>query len=202
MRSTAPRMHVVKKEDKEAKVREFIRREMAAAIADGGALGPYLLMALSENSPVARALAGLAGELESAGIAVRAVFAESSTATETVTEVAKGLERVAIARQAADPRLLDAHEQLILSDTSVWTGDCMRRDPSKRDAYESHANGTPETVVWAKRSFDQFWSKAKPIRLGMPHTTAPAGASEVVPGEGGLAVNGGDFTPAVGATRH
>jgi hypothetical protein len=197
MRSNAPRMHVVKKEDKETKVREFVRLDMAQSVSKG----PYLLMALSEDSPVARALASLAGELEAAGIAVRAVFAETNVNGLATTELAAGLERVAIARHASDVRLLDAHEQLILSDTSVWTGDCMRRNPSTRDAYESYATESAETVVWAKRSFDQFWSKAKQVRLGKP-AEAAAGASEVVPGEGALAPTGGDFTPAVGATRH
>jgi hypothetical protein len=202
MRSNAPRMHVVKKEDKEAKVRDFIRQEMVAATARGGVAGPFCLMALSEDSPVARALASLAGDLQTAGISVRAVFAETGVNASSTMEAAKGLERVAIARRAPDARLLDAHEQLILSDTSVWVGDCMRRDPSKRDAYETHANDSAETVVWAKRSFEQFWSKGKPVRLGAPVTTMPVGASEVVPGEGSLATAGGDFTPAVGATRH
>jgi hypothetical protein len=197
MRFTAPRMHVVKKEDKEAKARDFIRE----ALAVPGSKGPFMLMALSEESPVARALASMAGELEQAGVSVRAVFAEASANSAMTSEAALGLERIAIVRRASDARLLDAHEQLILSATTVWTGDCMRRNPSTRDAYETFALDHADMVVWGLRAFNQFWSKAKPLRLGKP---APAqGASEVVPGEGALAAaTGGDFTPAVGATRH
>ncbi len=37
-------------------------------------------------------------------------------------------------RVANDRRLFDAHEQLVLSAKDTWTGDCMRRDPTKRDS--------------------------------------------------------------------
>lgn len=197
MRLTTPRMHVVKKEDKEAKVRDFIRE----ALAVPGTKGPFLLMALSEESPVARALASMAGELEQSGVSVRAVFAEASNTSAITSEAASCLERVAMVRRASDARLLDAHEQLILSEICVWTGDCMRRNPSTRDAYETFADNSADLVIWGTRAFHQFWSKAKPLRLGK--SNAALGASEVVPGEGALAAtNGGDFTPAVGATRH
>ena len=38
-------------------------------------------------------------------------------------------------RVLGDPRFGAAHEQLVVG-THVWTGDCLRRDPNKRDAFE------------------------------------------------------------------
>ncbi len=63
-------------------------------------------------------------------------------------------------RQSCDVRLLDGHEQLAIGDRSAWIGDCMRREPLKRDAYESIAGTAPETAALAHRSFDRVWAFA------------------------------------------
>ena len=204
MRSHAsPRMSVVKKEDKEAKIRDFIEQDLAArrdAGSDGTSGGAsYLLLALSSESPVARALAGLASELKSAGINVHAVFAR--TGQPVRTEEATSFEHVAILRHTPDARLLDAHEQLILGPSSVWVGDCMRRDPAKRDAYECYARDSVETAVWAKRSFDRVWTRANPVRagssaLGLSHAMVIDAATAEA-----LAAMG-ESVPSAGATRH
>ena len=201
MRSNAsPRMNVVKKEDKEAMIRDFIVQDLAArASAPAPASACYLLMALSADSPVARALASLANELAGAHITVQAVFARSGP--QVKTEAATGLERVATLRHAPDVRLLDAHEQLVLGPSKVWVGDCMRRDPAKRDAYECFAEDSSETAVWAKRSFDRVWQRARPIRAttmnpGLAHSLDLNAATAEA-----LAVLG-ENAPAAGATRH
>jgi hypothetical protein len=204
MRSNAsPRMSVVKKEDKETKIRDFIEQDLAARrCADGSTptTASYLLMALSSESPVARALASLASELASAGIVVQAVFAKAGQPV--MTEAATGFERVATLRHSPDARLLDAHEQLILGPSSVWVGDCMRRDPAKRDAYECYTTDSTETAIWANRSFDRVWARAKPMRAGasapgMAHATIVMDAATAE----ALAAMG-EAAPTAGATRH
>lgn len=204
MRSTAsPRMNVVKKEDKEAKIRDFIEQDLFVRRNAGGCAQSsgacYLLMALSSESPVARALASLASQLENAGISVQAVFARAGQPVKT--EEATGFERVAALRHAPDARLLDAHEQLILGPSTVWVGDCMRRDPAKRDAYECYAIDSIETAVWAKRSFDRVWQRARPVRAG----TTARGLSHAMVMDASAAealAAMGEPVPTVGATRH
>ena len=203
MRSNAsPRMNVVKKEDKEATIRSFIEQDLALRrTASGPVGGCYLLMALSIDSPVARALASLASELETAGIGVQAVFARTGTGQPVKTEEATGLERVAILRHTPDVRLLDAHEQLILGPSSVWVGDCMRRDPAKRDAYECYADNSAETANWAKRSFEQVWNRAHPVRArSMASNSSHAVALDPAAAEALISM--GDAVPSFGATRH
>jgi hypothetical protein len=74
--------------------------------------------------------------------------------------------------------LLEAHEQLILSPTAIWTGDCMRRDPVKRDAYEAYAPDSAETARIAQQCFERVWTASEPY---------PAGASGEVAGLGAVA---------------
>ena len=203
MRSNAsPRMNVVKKEDKEATIRGFIENDLAMRRTSPSTAGScYMLIALSIESPVARALASLAGELESAGISVHAVFARPGTGQPVKTEAATGLERVAILRHAPDIRLLDAHEQLILGPSRVWVGDCMRRDPAKRDAYECYADDSIETAIWAKRSFDRVWTRAHPVRAAsMLSNPSHAVVLDAASAEALIAM--GDSVPSHGATRH
>ncbi|MEQ1576200.1 MAG: hypothetical protein ABL894_00975, partial [Hyphomicrobium sp.] len=114
---------------------------------------------------------------------------------------ATSFERVATLRHAPDARLLDAHEQLILGPSSVWVGDCMRRDPAKRDAYECYASDSAETAVWAKRSFDRVWVRAHPVRAG---SSAPGmGHAMVLDASTAEALAAmGESIPTAGATRH
>jgi len=66
-------------------------------------------------------------------------------------------------RWACNPRLLDAHEELVVGPLTSWTGDCMRRDPNKRDAYESFNSGCAEAAGWARISFDRLWQASEPL---------------------------------------
>jgi hypothetical protein len=70
---------------------------------------------------------------------------------------------------------LSAHEQLVLAPDRAWIGDSMRREPSKRDAYESFAAGCAETATNAARSFEKIWRASAPVRSVpvLPPTLAP-----------------------------
>lgn len=143
------------REDKEARLKAFIRNHIETFRASGAApaMTTYRLLALSAESPAARALGELAPELSAAGIHVEAVLARRNGA-----EKIEGVE----CRFVNDLRLLDAHEQLVLDRVTAWIGDCMRRDPLKRDAYELFCDRCAMTASNAARSFAHIWSAAGP----------------------------------------
>ncbi|MBN8912490.1 MAG: hypothetical protein J0H65_10625 [Rhizobiales bacterium] len=142
------------REDKEARLSAFIRNHIETFRASGAAPGmtTYRLLAISVESPAARALGELAPELSAAGIHVEAVLARR-----TGTEKIEGAE----CRFVSDLRLLDAHEQLVLDRVTAWIGDCMRRAPLKRDDYALYSD-SPVTASHAARSFSQIWRAAGP----------------------------------------
>jgi hypothetical protein len=153
--SPKARMNVVTKEDKEERLRAFIARHIEAQTALGTPVGEttYRLLALSAESPAASALNHLAPELSAAGIKVEALLIRRSSAS---------MHEAADCRFVTDVRLLDAHEQLVLDATTVWIGDCMRRDPLRRDSYELYSDTCPATAGRAVRSFAQIWRAAGP----------------------------------------
>ncbi len=50
----------------------------------------------------------------------------------------------------------------MLDETTVWIGDCMRRDPQRRDTYELFSDACRATAGRAVRSFAQIWRAAGP----------------------------------------
>ena len=66
-------------------------------------------------------------------------------------------------RQSYDLRLLDAHEQLVLGPQSAWCGDCMRRNPSERDAFESFLMDEVLLTGWAAKAFERLWAGAEAV---------------------------------------
>lgn len=155
------RLHGVSIGEKIAKLSDFIASDLDARTANGlhGAGGCYLLLARSVESPAAQALCAHAARLAVSGIRVKVIFSEADSAIRLPAPFALPSE----CRLARDPRLLAAHEQLVLTPTCVWTGDCMRRDPSKRDAYEHFAANCAETATMAARSFEKLWKAAAPF---------------------------------------
>ena len=67
-------------------------------------------------------------------------------------------------RMLTDQRFAAAHEQLSLGDGRVWIGDCMRRDPAKRDAFEMYHDNNLATAAHATASFAKMWDKSVPLR--------------------------------------
>lgn len=148
------RPNVMPREEKEARLRAFITNHLnvhrAAGIASG--VTTYRLLALSAESPVARAFAELAPEITAAGISMQAVLTRRDG-----QPMPDGID----CRFVTDVRVLDAHEQLVLDRATAWLGDCMRRDPLKRDAYEFYSD-SPVTASYASRSFTKIWDAAGP----------------------------------------
>ena len=154
MTADAPaRMIVVKKEEKELKLRQLILNGLAAATS---ASGPVVLRILAQSlmSPVARAACGLNPELVAAGIHALVILAK------TDRQPASQFGDCCTWRHLADVRCHDAHELLVLGSQTVWVGDCLRREPASRDSYELHAPCDPGMAVAAVQSFDRLWCKS------------------------------------------
>ena len=118
-----------------------------------------LLVARSASSPVARALAASGTGLAAANIRIKAIFTSIAPelSAEGWTGPASTIPFSRDVRWARNPRLADAHEQLVLGHSAVWFGDCMRRDPAKRDAFERYYPSCAQTVCVAERSFHRLW---------------------------------------------
>lgn len=153
----SPAVHVVKKEEKEARLREFVQRR----IAGRAGLASLGVIARSFDSPAMKALATEAGSHDVVIDAI--VLKHSETDTASAIAFATALAGRVRCRVARDPRLLDAHEQIILDDTAIWIGDCMRRDPEKRDAFECYSEDAAESVAWARACFARLWRAAEPL---------------------------------------
>lgn len=157
LRPTA-RANSLIRDEKEARLKAFVSRHLEARREQGEAAGDvtYRLLALSAESPAARALDALAPELATAGIKLEIVFVRHAKADDAPSL------KFADCRFATDIRLLDAHEQLVLDAETAWVGDCMRRDPMKRDTYELFCDRCTMTAGNAARSFAHIWNAAGP----------------------------------------
>jgi hypothetical protein len=187
-------MQVVKREEKESKLTQFVLSEIAAGRVSLS--GQWNILALSFESPVVAAVNRVIVEMGgSPDLSVRVLVV--SGGTQKTAGKFDGIRDVAIrCSQAAN--LLDAHEQLVLGDKSSWTGDCMRRNPRERDAFERFGPGDQQLTTWTQRSFDRLWPMGTPLRC------RPArGHSTGVDIESVLASEGGKGNAVVSATsRH
>lgn len=195
---------VVKREEKETKLKQFIEDCLAIAVAaaarsTGSSTLEASLVVRSAASPVVRALASvIEGHVETP-ISVKAVVANSDTA-EPTDATAAALDRIATEiRILRDERLLNAHEQLVLGSSLTWVGDCMRRDPEKRDAYEFYGREANDAAAWARTSFERLWAHAEPLAPA----TDTAAADESAEAEGFDILVTPDPQPVVRpSTRH
>lgn len=157
LRPTARAKSLIR-DEKEARLKAFVTRHLEARCDSDEVTGDitYRLLALSAESPVARALDALSPDLAAAGVKVEIVFLRHAKADDAPSF------DPASCRFATDIRLLDAHEQLVLDSQTAWLGDCMRRDPLKRDTYELFCDRCTMTAGNAARSFARIWNAAGP----------------------------------------
>ncbi|HEY1245506.1 MAG TPA: hypothetical protein VGF29_11835 [Hyphomicrobiaceae bacterium] len=147
-----------------------------------------LVVARSAQSPVVKSIAALGHEIATARCRVRMILARADRS---------GLADAFIAAQAAalecdvrcvrNPRLIEAHEQLVLGRRASWTGDSMRRDPATCDAYESFAEDCPEMAAAARATFERLWRDGEPVAEPAPIAAAALGAPNAIPPGGLLA---------------
>jgi hypothetical protein len=171
MKSPPPVPSVVKREDKMETLRTFVKASLLMPRAAQSAAGHDItLVARSAESPVARVLASLGSEIAGRGLSVRAIFgyleSEKSPAGWSVAGPEIPFSRDL--RWAKNQRLFDAHEQLVLGPVTAWVGDCMRRDPARRDAYEQFAAEDARTAQNLITSFSRLWAVSVPLMIRTP----------------------------------
>lgn len=164
------------REEKEAKLKDFITRDLdlrRGRAVEGPAIR-YALVARAPDSPSARALQALGAEIMAAGIEIKVILFESDCGFEDGAQSETLLDLAGIdIRFFRDPRFIAAHEQLILGANSSWIGDCMRRDPAKRDAFEVFQGSNKTIAQHAAVSFNRLWARAKPAKAGIVDGLAP-----------------------------
>ncbi|RUO98416.1 hypothetical protein [Hyphomicrobium sp.] len=164
MRTATPsRLMTMSRTDKESRLKDFIGEAMTASrtpLAHGVSL---TLFVRSPDSPVARALhsAWSEGRVEAAHI--RIVICDTNMEDATAPSLLDMTD--ADVRVLADPSFGPAHEQLVVGPAHVWIGDCLRRDPTKRDAFELYHPGDASIGVFAAASFEKLWSRGRPLKL-------------------------------------
>jgi hypothetical protein len=149
-------MTVVKKEEKETKLRAFLTEAIDNLNANGEQ-AVLRVLARCTGSPAVRAVAAMSAELDKAGIETRLMLS-------MVDQPASALPIGAGVRHMSDIRCLDAHELLVIGTRASWVGDCMRRDPSSRDSFELHAIDNATAAKSATTSFDRLWSRAAVLK--------------------------------------
>jgi hypothetical protein len=186
------RVTVTRHEEKEQKLQEFVCQHLQGV--EGGDAGCLLVVARSLESPVVKAVAGLSHEIAAAGRSARMILAHIDR--EAIAEDwARGVTFPHEIRWAKHPRLIEAHEQLVLGPETCWIGDCMRRDPAKCDAYESYVEGCGEAAGCAAVSFERLWLACQPL------VTRSIGRLGAIGAGGPLPIADADTQPTVG-TRH
>jgi hypothetical protein len=170
-----PRASVSRHAEKEQNLKQFLLRHIASApVAGAGQLFDLQIVARSLDSPLIKAITALGEEIAAAGLSVRLILAQLDRALNPqvwAREVPFALE----IRWAKHPRLIEAHEQLVLGPETCWIGDCMRRDPAKCDAYESFVEGCGEAAGCAAVSFERLWLASQAV-AGAARDTAAFGA--------------------------
>ncbi len=175
MSSALPKTH-----DKAALFAQFVLAHLRVDHADGSVAGrEFSLIARSSESPIAQALVRVASEVASAGVRVRVIFA--TITGDAWTEIGCNIPFSRDVRWARNPRLIDAHEQLVLGPATCWIGDCMRRDPTKRDAFEQSKANCRSTAMLAATSFDRLWRVSDPYELRVPRMFQGVVLPDVLP---------------------
>jgi hypothetical protein len=163
MRLTSlPRFPVLSREDKETNLKQFLAEALAARRAGTGeAFGDaFSLVARAADSPVAKAMLAMSAEIAASNIAVRVVLFENEVLSEDSIQPSLLDVGSIEVRMLNDQRFASAHEQLSLGYGKVWIGDCMRRDPAKRDAFEMYHADQPTIAAHADASFAKLWEKS------------------------------------------
>lgn len=167
------RMTMTRRGDKEARLGAFIDKSVRALAGPARADGLYpaetaerllLVIARSAQSPVVKSVAALARDIVAAGCVVRLILAKGDRAMLSDAFIAArtvGLD--CEMRVVRNPRLIEAHEQLVLGARACWTGDTMRRDPATCDAYESFVEDAPELAAAARLTFERLWADGEPL---------------------------------------
>ncbi len=185
------RVSVTRHEEKEQSLKDFLLQHMGGGAEESTAAGgsDLLIVARSLESPVIKAITALADEIAAAHVSVRLILAQVDRELHGADGWSFGHE----IRWARHPRLIEAHEQMVIDPQTCWIGDCMRRDPAKCDAYESFVEGCGEAAGCATVSFERLWHASQPLVKSALRGGGMIGA--------GIPSRDGGSQPSVG-TRH
>lgn len=190
-----PPLHVsvTRHGEKEQKLREFVQHHLQpSANGRAAAQGVLMVVARSVDSPVVKALLGLGKDIAAAQLPVRLILAQLE-GEQLPDSWEQDLGQLSCeVRWARRPRLIEAHEQLVLGPETCWIGDCMRRDPAKCDAFENFVEDCGEAAGCATVSFERLWVASEPLSASTH--PAPALMAE--------SLAGGDQQQASVGTRH
>jgi hypothetical protein len=150
--------------------------------------GSVLTMILrSPAADPAKALIGMKGALKQAGMRAKVILARIEPEDElrqlyaSLCELDPQQPAHELIRWARNPRLLDAHEQVIYGEALCWSGDAMRRDADKRNALALFEEEAPDAARHGRLAFAALWAQASLVperRLVGPATARPSGAYE------------------------
>jgi hypothetical protein len=199
------RVSVTRHGDKEQKLRDFIAQHIATDDITGiGRCSQIQVVARSLDSPVVKAITSLAREIAEANVSVRMIMAHADHDTfgDAWSDAGHIVGFDHEVRWARHPRLIEAHEQLVLGPQTCWIGDSMRRDPTKCDAFESYVEGCGEAAGCALVSFERLWVASEPLLARGRRSTAVVIAETAAdtPPEALAKPEGGSET--IAATRH
>lgn len=172
MRIASPsRLMMVARTDKEARLKDFIGEGLAPPDEDPARDIYLTLFVRNPDSPVARGLYGAWTEGRAENARIRVLICDTNSeepATASLLDIAGAEFRV-----LADPSFGPAHEQLVVGRNHVWIGDCLRRDPTKRDAFELYHPNDPKNGVFASASFEKLWERGRPLKLLKSESVSP-----------------------------
>ena len=178
------RANVIKCGRKEQIATDFIRDHISGLSKNDLTSDPLtttiLCLARSPSSPVAMALANLHTVLSENGIAVRMIFSQIHHDQDgrTWTDIDTRLRFSREIRLITRPELHDAHETLVLDSMTSWIGDCLRREPTKNDAYEYYAANCAASASDALISFERLWKMCAPVLVHQPSANSTKYANE------------------------
>ena len=174
------------RESQQGELRRHLK--MMARFIERAETGFSLTMILrSGASDPAKALVGMKGALQHAGVRVKVIVARLEPEDDlkqlfaSLSELAPQEPAVELIRWVRNQRLLDAHEQVTYGETMCWSGDAMRRDADRRNALTLFDEEAPDTVRLGRRAFEALWAVSAPVperRLIGPATARPSGAYE------------------------
>jgi hypothetical protein len=155
--------------------------QMMAQSVKRAEAGTCLTMILrSAASDPARALVAMKGALLNAGVRAKVILARLDPEDE-LRQLCAGLSDLApqvpapeLIRWARNPRLLDAHEQVIYGASMCWSGDAMRRDADRRNALTLFDEEAPDKARLGRLAFAALWSASAPVPERYINGTFPA----------------------------
>jgi hypothetical protein len=143
-------------------LKDFIAEGLTFAQESGRSADAIMLVVRNPDSPAARALSLVLHDMPVPHVGIRVVLGEMHSddrEAAQLLDLAAGQWRI-----LGDRRFGTAHEQLVAGGAHVWIGDCLRRDPAKRDAFELYYRSEPKIRMLAVASFEKLWARAKPVK--------------------------------------